>query len=104
MIDLFNNGRNQFIFNSENNIYLLDVEGNMVENFPIKLEMRASAGLSVIDYRGTKEYRFILPLIDKRIINLTPNGKATAGSYHLVTSQSAIFQSVPGKALAKTGW
>lgn len=74
-IDFYKNGKIQFLFNSENKLYLLDANGNYVENYPIILPERATCGLSLIDYEKKKNYRILIPTVNKKILYLNSSGK-----------------------------
>lgn len=73
-IDYYANGKIQYLFNSENFLYLIDLTGNMVANYPIKLNSEASTGLSVIDYQNNKDYRILIPCINGEVYNYKKDG------------------------------
>jgi len=79
LIDCFNNGKLQYLFNTENFIYLIDLNGNIVENYPIKLETKATNGIAVIDYEKNKDYRLIVACANKKIYNYKTDGTITKG-------------------------
>ncbi len=61
-IDDYKNGKLQYCFSDEKNIYILDRNGNAVEDFPKKITKDANQELkyfNVIDYDDSKNYRFI---------------------------------------------
>ena len=68
-VDYFKNDQTQFLFNTENYLYLIDVEGNYVGNYPVKLIKPATNPLAVFDYEGKQEYRLLLALSDNKIYN-----------------------------------
>lgn len=78
-IDFYKNGKIQFLFNTQNTLYLFDRNGKHVENYPIKLKRKATAGVSVIDYNNNLDYRLILPLEDNKIYNLDITGNRIDG-------------------------
>ena len=59
-IDLFKNGRLQMAFATKNRVYLVDILGNDVNNFPLKFKDDISKPLSVFDYDKNKDYRFLV--------------------------------------------
>jgi len=75
-MDFYKNGKIQFLFNTENKLHLLDANGNYVENFPVKLLEQATCGLSLIDYDKKKNYRILIPTINKKILYLNSLGKS----------------------------
>jgi hypothetical protein len=78
-IDYFKNGKIQFLFNTENKIYLIDREGNNIQNFPINLRSKATNGVSIFDYDNNKNYRFFIACADKNIYAYDENGKILDG-------------------------
>lgn len=73
-IDYYGNGKIQYLFNSENYLYLVDLTGNMVANYPVKLNSEASTGLSVIDYQNNKDYRILIPCVNGEVYNYKKDG------------------------------
>lgn len=73
-IDYYGNGKIQYLFNSENYIYLIDLTGSMVANYPVKLNSEASTGLSVIDYQNNKDYRILIPCMNGEVYNYKKDG------------------------------
>ncbi|MFC2111020.1 DUF3352 domain-containing protein [Bacteroidota bacterium] len=79
IVDYYNNGKFQYLFNTESYIYLIDLNGSIVDNFPVKLESRATNGISVFDYENNKNYRLIVACADKKIYNYNIDGTLTKG-------------------------
>lgn len=73
-IDYYTNGKIQYLFNSENYLYLIDLTGNMVKNYPVKLNSEASTGLSLIDYNNNKDYRILIPTSNGEVYNYKKDG------------------------------
>ncbi|MCK9498905.1 MAG: hypothetical protein GX793_03375 [Bacteroidales bacterium] len=78
-IDAFNNGKLQYLFSTNANIYLIDKLGNNVANFPIKLRSKASSPLSVFDYENNNDYRIIIACEDKKLYLYDVAGKIIKG-------------------------
>lgn len=78
-VDYYQNSKLQTLFNTEKFLYLLDVNGNKVENYPIQLPMKATAGLNIIRYEGSEKIRVCLPLADNKVYNYTLEGEQTQG-------------------------
>jgi hypothetical protein len=74
-IDFYKNGKIQYLFNTENYVYLVDLTGELVDNYPVKLNSEASAGLSVVDYSNNKDYRIFIPCKNGEIYNYQINGR-----------------------------
>jgi hypothetical protein len=48
-VDFYRDGRNQLLFNTDSLLYLIDINGDNVGNYPIRLPAKASDACSVID-------------------------------------------------------
>lgn len=78
-IDIFKNRKAQFLFNTEEKIYLIDRERENVSNFPITLRSKATNGVSVFDYDSNKNYRFFVACADRNIYAYDESGKPLDG-------------------------
>lgn len=78
-IDLFKNEKFQYVFNTKDRIFVLDRNGNNVEHFPISLRANATAGVSVFDYDGSRDYRFFIPCKDRKIYAYDSQGNVLPG-------------------------
>jgi hypothetical protein len=74
-IDYFDNDKLQFLFNTENYLYLIDRNGNNVSGFPVKLNTQAANGLTLFDYEVNRNYRLWVPLKNNTSICYAINGK-----------------------------
>lgn len=74
-IDYYKNGKLQYLFSTQNKIYLLDRNGNPVEKFPIELRSPATAGISVFDYDRDGTMRICVPCEDRKIYMYDKEGK-----------------------------
>ena len=59
-IDIYNNGRLQLMFATQNQVYILDRSGNVVKPFPLKFNNTITQELSIFDYDNNSKYRFVL--------------------------------------------
>ena len=66
-IDIYKNGKLQFLFNTSEQLHLLDRNGNYVERYPVKLRSPASNGLALFDYEQSRDYRIFLAAEDKGV-------------------------------------
>lgn len=66
-IDYYKNKKLQYLFSTQEKIYIIDRNGNSVEDFPITLRAPATAGVAVFDYDGSRDYRFFIPCKDKKV-------------------------------------
>ncbi|MBL4561492.1 MAG: hypothetical protein JKX79_10980 [Labilibaculum sp.] len=78
-IDIYKNGKLQYLFATKNKLHLIDRNGNNVTRYPIKLKAEAVQGVSIFDYDKNKNYRFFIPCKDKKIYAYTRDGKALNG-------------------------
>jgi len=61
-VDLYKNKKFQMVFNTENKLYLIDRNGKKIDNYPIKLRWKATAGVGVFDYSKLRDYRLLVPM------------------------------------------
>ena len=78
-IDVYGNGKYQMLFNTQNKIHLLDINGNWVRGFPINLPAFASNNLSVFDYQKNHNYRILIGSDEGKIYNFDKTGKLVKG-------------------------
>ena len=75
IIDYYANKKYQFLFNTKNHIYILDRNGNFVENYPVKLPAKATCGISVFDYNDNCNYRIFVACNDKQVYLYQKDGQ-----------------------------
>lgn len=68
MVDILKNRKLQMAFTTANKFFIIDRNGNNIKGSPIKLKSKASAGLAVFDYDNTKDYRFLIPTANKKVL------------------------------------
>jgi len=66
-IDIFQNKKYQYMFNTRTQLYVVDRMGNKVGKFPIVLKSMASNGVAIAQYGQNKEFRFFVAGEDKMI-------------------------------------
>ena len=66
-VDFQKNNKIQYLFNTENSIYLIDGKGNKVVGYPVKLANKATSGLCLIDYEKKRDYRMAIAGNDRKI-------------------------------------
>ena len=96
LIDFYKNNKYQLLFNTCNNLYLIDKNGSYVDDFPMKFINRASNGLELADFEKDKNYRIYLAFENKTFIALTKEGRKTEGwkfskTAYKVTKQAISF-------------
>ena len=78
-VDAYKNNKVQYLLNTKNHLYLIDVLGRDVGNFPVELPSPATNGLALFDYTGNKYYRIFLAGSDRQIYNFDIEGKQVEG-------------------------
>lgn len=113
-VDYYANGKIQYLFNSKNYLYMIDLKGNWVSGYPKKLNDGAQNPIAVFDYNKKKDYRIVF--VDNKgvIHNYSKEGKTVSGwenpslAYKISTpaelcmtdnSKWLIFQMDNGKVL-----
>ena len=78
-VDIYKNGRQQMIFRTTEKLYLLDRNGNQVNqlSFPIN-SSPSEIPISIFDYEKNRNYRFLIT-IDNQINMYDSNGKIVSG-------------------------
>jgi len=78
-VDIYKNGRQQMVFRTEENLYLLDRNGNEVKqlSFPINSSLLNNP-ISIFDYEKNRNYRFLITE-DNLIKMYDSNGKIVSG-------------------------
>lgn len=57
-VDFFANKKLQYLFLSDNKLYLIDRNGVNVDGFPILIQDIRPIGMNVVDYNNSKNYRY----------------------------------------------
>ena len=78
-MDLFKNNSRQFLFNTRDYLYLLDVEGKPVGNYPIRLPSPATNGLAVLTFDNKKDPKIYIACDNRRVYAYLPSGKPLPG-------------------------
>ena len=79
VVDFYGNSKYQLLLNAGTGIYLIDMNGNDVEGFPIRLSSPVTSDLAVIDYIGDGEYRMFAGCENEKIYGFYKNGKPLSG-------------------------
>jgi hypothetical protein len=77
-IDYFGNGKLQLLFTTHSQLHLIDLKGNYMNGFPVKLPSEVTGEMGVFDYESNFTYRILIPSGNK-IINVDKDGKITTG-------------------------
>ncbi len=89
-MDIYNNGRLQHVFATQNQVYILDRNGNNVNPFPKKFSNTITQELSVFDYDNNSKYRFVTTQ-GNRVDMFTKEGKDVKG-FKFSKTASEILQ------------
>jgi len=73
-IDLMKNKRLQYLFSTKNYIYVIDRNGEILENYPIKFKAPATNGINLITF-NKNEQRIFVACTDKKVYCYTLTGK-----------------------------
>ncbi|MGB7786731.1 MAG: hypothetical protein WBL27_11575 [Salinimicrobium sp.] len=59
-VDILKNGRYQLAFATQNELHVIDRDGNTVKPFPLKFRDEITQPLAVFDYENKRDYRFVV--------------------------------------------
>lgn len=78
-VDLFKNGKLQYLFSTPSKIYLIDRNGEAAGNFPVTLRTACEQGITVYDYDNNRDYRIFVPCLDREVYLYGLDGKVVQG-------------------------
>ena len=78
-IDYYNNDKYQYIFNTENKIYVIDRNGDNVDGFPLELPGKASNEMLVVNYDNAGVYRYFVASHNGNVYGYEQNGSPLDG-------------------------
>jgi hypothetical protein len=79
-VDYYNNGKIQYAFATKSQLHIIDRTGNNVEGFPVSFGSKNSMRyFSVVDYDGSKNYRFMCTDTEGDIYLYDKQGKLLNG-------------------------
>ena len=78
-VDVYKNNKLQYLFNTKSKIYLIDRNGNNVEQYPIKLKASATNGITPLDYSNNKNYRLLIGCNNNMVYNYDIMGNIVKG-------------------------
>jgi len=73
-VDYYKNGKIQYLFNTPNYLYIIDLTGAFISGYPVQLNSEAAAGLALIDYNNDKDYRILIPGKNGQVYNYLKDG------------------------------
>ena len=92
-IDYYKNGKQQMLFSTSSQIYIIDRKGNSVETFPVTLKVNATNGLALFDYDKNRNYRIFVAGKDQKIYGYDKDGKLLEG-WDLKQTETEVDQPV----------
>ena len=90
-IDSYKNNKFQALFNTSNQLHLIDRNGKYVDGFPKKLPDLTSIGMSLFDYDQNKKYRIMIVGKDNMLYNLNKKGEFVDG-WKFIKTKNRISQ------------
>ena len=66
-VDVYKNGKLQYLFSTPSKMYLIDRNGNHIERFPMTFRSACTMGISMYDYDKDRNYRIFAPCEDRKI-------------------------------------
>ena len=78
-IDYYRNKKLQYLFNTENQIHLIDRLGNYVERYPLRLRSPATNPVAVFDYEHSRNYRLFIACQNNQIYAYSKEGDILEG-------------------------
>jgi len=78
-VDLYRNGKLQYLFNTKDKLYLIDRNGNHVAKFPVTFRSPATNGVAVFDYDNSKDYRYFVACENRQIYCYDREGRIVDG-------------------------
>ena len=77
-IDTYKNGKLQYVFNTENNLFVIDRKGRNVGRFPLKFDDKITKPISIFDYDKNKNYRLLITQ-NRELFMFDSKGKRVKG-------------------------
>ena len=78
-IDFYKNKKLQILFNTENQLYLIDRLGRFVEDYPKNLDFKSTNQHALFDYKNDRNYRIIIAAKDGMLYNYDKKGIQVKG-------------------------
>jgi len=78
-IDYYRNGKLQYLFNTRNQLHLIDRNGNPVARFPVQLRSPATNSVAMFDYANNRDYRYFVACENRKVYAYDREGKLVGG-------------------------
>ena len=103
-VDIFANGKLQFLFAAGSKLYLIDRLGRFVTGFPVELGKEVLLGPAVYDFSDDKNYTVLVLHKDNTIGMYDLHGVQPAGWRGITSPHTIVSLPVPGTADGKAVW
>ena len=103
-VDVFANGKLQFLFAAGSKLYLIDRLGRFVTGFPVELGKEVLLGPAVYDFSNAKSYTILVLHKDNTIGMYDLHGVQPAGWKGITSPHTIVSLPVPAKADGKAVW
>ncbi|HXP51142.1 MAG TPA: DUF3352 domain-containing protein, partial [Bacteroidia bacterium] len=74
-VDAMKNGKSQYLFNTKEDIYIVDRNGKNLYSYPVHVPSKATAAVALFDYEQNRNYRIVIPCGDNKIRAYNIGGK-----------------------------
>ena len=103
-LDLYSNGEQQYVLNTNGGIYLFDINGKDINNFPIRLAAPATSALNMIDFDGRQQYKYFVSCSNGCIYGFEKSGRPLGGwnpnaGNGIINNQLQFFKTVKNEFL-----
>lgn len=78
-VDMYKNGKLQYLFSTADNLYLIDRNGNYLPRYPLAFKSPCTQGITVADYENNKNYRIFAPGADHSLYLYELSGNFVKG-------------------------
>lgn len=79
LIDLYNNGESQLVFSTATRIFAINMMGEDVDGFPLRLHVPATNGVTVVDFFKSHDYRFFIACENDKAYGFDERGSPVEG-------------------------
>ena len=78
-VDMFKNGKLQYLFSTPTHLYLIDRNGDYLPRYPLAFKSPCEQGITVYDYENNKNYRIFAPGADHNLYLYELSGNFVKG-------------------------
>lgn len=78
-VDVFKNGKLQYLFSTPFKMYVIDRNGTQVQRSPITLKAGCEMGITLFDYDNDRNYRIFAPCDDRQVYLYEADGTLVKG-------------------------